>query len=326
MPLPFSFLSNKAFLSRTEYDTILAECDTVKLRLGQILVTLTFLALLLGSAMHTRPLLAITFLCIGLFLLPLVFQLYKEASVFTFDIQDVLYPALGAIVTFILHKETALTPVTASALIGMVGYFIKKDHAAGIFAGSFAGMMGLAFLYHEAIIVSIFIGVVYAVSTNAYAGFGGRLGTMGLTATLLGGLIFGHVSFFGSPLGKEHVVGVILFGLIGGGVTYVIQHRFKQNAVIASSVVGLALGLALPGLLPAGAIYAVVAFQNSFIGMASKERLSNLLEALLASLLGSMLFIFLYPYFGELGGKLGTTAMISVLIIYQLKHKRFSFR
>jgi hypothetical protein len=295
------------------------ECGVVKLRIGQILLTLTFLSLLIGSILHTDMILSIVLLIVVIFLSPLIFKLYKEIEDNKVDIQSIIFTALGSLLTFILHRETMLTPVSASALIGIVGYFIKKDQSLGIYAGSFAGMIGPMFTYPEAIIVSILVGVVYMFSTKSYLGFGGRLGTIGLTATLIGAFLFDHIYFDVTVLNQHAYIGIILFGVIGGALTYFIQHQFNLNPVFASGVVGLIFGLIVPELFTFGAIYAIVVFQNSFIGMASKTRLNNLFEALIASLIGSLLFIILFPYFQSLGGKFGTTAMISVLIIYQFK-------
>lgn len=292
----------------------------MKLRIGQILLTLTFLSLLIGSALHMDLILSIVLLVVVIFLSPLIIKLYKEIDDNSIDLQSIIFTALGSLLTFILHKETMLTPVTASALVGIVGYFIKKDQSLGIYAGSFAGMIDTMFTYPEAIIISLLVGIAYMFSTKAYLGFGGRLGTIGLSASLIGSIMFNHLYFNVSILSQDAYIGIIIFGIIGGASTYFIQHKYNMSPVLASGLVGLIFGFIVPELFAFGSIYAVVLFQNSFIGMASKQRLNNLFEATMASLIGSLLFIILFPYFQGLGGKSGTTAMISVLIIFQSKY------
>ncbi len=292
----------------------------MKNRIGQILLTLTFLTLLIGSAIHMHIIPLFVLLAVVIFLSPLIYKLYTENELYTLDIKSVLYTALGSILTFILHKETMLSAVSASALIGIIGYFVKKDQSLGIYAGSFAGMIGLTFTYPEAIIISVLVGFVYMLSSKSYLGFGGRLGTIGLTATLIGAFMFNHLYFDAISLNQNAYLGIIIFGLIGGTLTYFLQHKYNLSPVLASGIVGLLFALVVPEIFTFGAIYAIVLFQNTFIGMASKNRISNIFEAAIASIIGSLLFIVLFPHFQGLGGKLGTTAMISVLIIYQLKN------
>lgn len=292
----------------------------MKFRLGQILLTITFLTLLIVSALNLHIILTFVLLVVVVFLSPLIYKLYLEIEHETFDYKSFIYTALGSLLTFILHKETMLSTVTASALVGMIGYFICKKQSLGIYAGSFAGMIGPMFTYPQAIIISLLVGAIFMFSSKSYLGFGGRLGTIGLTATLVGALIFNHIYFDTTILSYKAYFGIISFGIIGGALTYLIQHKYNINPVLASGLIGLIFGLILPELLTYGVIYSIVLFQNSFIGMASKNRLNNIFEALFASFIGSILFIVLFPAFQGLGGKLGTTAMISVLIVYQLKN------
>ncbi len=117
---------------------------------------------------------------------------------------------------------------------------------------------------------------------------------------------------------------IILTGIIAVIGTFYISTRLNQGAVRASA--GLSLIVALitliyPDLFSTYLLVhiPIVFLGASFVGMVSKELISNYWILALAGLLFSLLYLNTGSYFEGFGGALGTTASISVVLILGLK-------
>ncbi|WP_010228235.1 hypothetical protein [Gillisia marina] len=117
---------------------------------------------------------------------------------------------------------------------------------------------------------------------------------------------------------------IILTGIIAVIATFYVSTRLNQGAVRASA--GLSLTVALftlifPDLFSNYLLVhiPIVFLGASFVGMVSKELISNYWVLGLAGLLFSMLYLNTGSYFEGFGGALGTTASISVVLILGLK-------
>ncbi|MDG1334290.1 MAG: hypothetical protein P8P74_18295 [Crocinitomicaceae bacterium] len=116
---------------------------------------------------------------------------------------------------------------------------------------------------------------------------------------------------------------LILFitGGIGALLTFVVAHDLKQGVVRASAGLSLIVGLffyAFPDLLSPELTLDIplVFFGASFVGMTG----SHLIQSKLLILMGGVIFSGVYlassDVFVGLGGKLGTAACISSLIVF----------
>jgi len=110
-------------------------------------------------------------------------------------------------------------------------------------------------------------------------------------------------------LGKKS----LLF-FIGCYFTYALNRYFDIPIVLASAVVGL-----LGTFLPLDKKMQSVIYCGSFAGMCSSGILNSTYQILLLSLTGAFVFIALGRYFNGLGGKLGTVAFISVVLVYLIR-------
>ncbi|HHW92761.1 MAG TPA: hypothetical protein GX735_08720 [Firmicutes bacterium] len=100
----------------------------------------------------------------------------------------------------------------------------------------------------------------------------------------------------------------ILVATIAAACTWYINHDLGYGAIIASSLVGVAAGIILPGDL-AGAAYTA-----SFVGMSANFVLPSLAVSILAGIVVGIVIIATGPVYAGVGGKGGTTAATSVLI------------
>lgn len=113
---------------------------------------------------------------------------------------------------------------------------------------------------------------------------------------------------------------LIISGVAGVILTFTTSNLLKQGAVRASA--GLSLLVALffnffPNLLSEYLTHNIpfVFFGASFVGMVSKNLVSNYWALGISGIIFSILYINTGPYFEGFGGALGTTASISVIVI-----------
>ncbi|ELY45199.1 hypothetical protein [Natronorubrum sulfidifaciens] len=92
----------------------------------------------------------------------------------------------------------------------------------------------------------------------------------------------------------------------GAVVTYVLSVHAGFGPVLASALVGLLAGLALPRI-------DVPAYCGSFVGMASPVAFPSLESVVLAGLIAGLGFVATTETFGGVGGKLGTLAFFGCL-------------
>jgi len=96
----------------------------------------------------------------------------------------------GAVTTFLLQKY-GVSVVVSSCVVGLIGaaigHFTKATNLPlVIFAGSFVGMTSSSIgTIHLMIIGGALSGLIYKLSLNIFAGFGGRLGTMAFISTII---------------------------------------------------------------------------------------------------------------------------------------------
>jgi uncharacterized membrane protein YeaQ/YmgE (transglycosylase-associated protein family) len=96
----------------------------------------------------------------------------------------------GAITTFFLQKW-GLSVVIASCIVGLigalVGHFTKSAHLPLIlFAGSFIGMTSTSIgTVPLMILAGALSGIIYKLSQNIDADFGGRLGVIAFVSTVI---------------------------------------------------------------------------------------------------------------------------------------------
>lgn len=116
---------------------------------------------------------------------------------------------------------------------------------------------------------------------------------------------------------------LLLTGTIAALSTFIANHTLKLGAVKASA--GLSFIVALMFLLfddifkdDIALQIQLVFFGASFVGMVSKEVISKYYQVALGGLIFSVIYLNTSYFFEGFGGALGTTACISVIIIFGL--------
>ncbi|MDD3631765.1 MAG: hypothetical protein PHO73_03375 [Atribacterota bacterium] len=244
----------------------------------------------------------------------------KEKYIFSItDIYNFIAVLVGTFISFIFNNYLGMGPVVAASLVGVIVAVMVPKFAVPAYCGAFVGMASCILFetYGHLTVTGIVAGAVFVLSKNAFNGYGGKLGTAALTGCILSSVFAGKEFLSGSYIpdwdtGKY----LVLYSIVAAVISYVVNIRLKHGAVFGSGIVGLLAGLFMPHFYPKiGGSIAIMMITSSFAGMSSQKRLPNEIYVGMAGVLSAFLFIYSIPYFGGTGGKLGTIAFTSSIII-----------
>jgi len=218
----------------------------------------------------------------------------------------------GLVVTFYLNHTVGLGAVVAAGLVQILAALILPQYGAPIATGAYAGMASGSVVCGAPgeIIAGVVAGTLYVLATPVFGGFGGKLGTIGVSGCIVSCFCLAGGAF-SSPSVPSWNVGWIIavISIVSAVVTYAINHYLKHGAVMASGIVGVVAGLVLPALFPEiGGSLAVMAICASFVGMSAATHFPSVVPMAVAGLFLALIFIYSSPYLGGAGGKLGTMA------------------
>lgn len=102
---------------------------------------------------------------------------------------------------------------------------------------------------------------------------------------------------------------IMLCSFIGVTFTWFINHKMGYGAVIANGLVGVMAATFLPNDL------AGITYTTSFVGMSSLAVIPTMAAATLGSLIVGLVFLTTAEIYAGIGGKGGTTAALSTIIL-----------
>ncbi|MGM0414664.1 MAG: hypothetical protein ACQEQP_05760 [Bacillota bacterium] len=234
------------------------------------------------------------------------------------DFYNFLSVVTGGLVAFFMAQELGLSAVMASALVGIIGHLIIPEYEVPVFCGSFVGMASYSLLpgYNYLLLAAVIAGIIYVIGKFSFNGFGGKLGTTAFIGCVLAATLTGQDFIAGSIPQGLLASQILIYGVIGAVLTFILNVRLDNSAVISSGLVGILAAVILPIVHPDnGAILSVMAYCASFAGMSAKNRISNELQMVVAGIIAGFIFIYTSPFLGGAGGKLGTTAFASVITV-----------
>lgn len=217
--------------------------------------------------------------------------------------------------TYFLNINLGFGPFIASGLVGLAGLKVFPKLAAAIYAASFAAMSTPQVLPRITLsgIAGLLTGLLYIFTRKIFVGWGGKLGAIAFFSVLITSL-FSSSLYFSTALTFLEGSSLI-FGSCGGAVlTYYISARFKQDAVLSSSIVVLAAVLILNTLFRFDNNLVAAITCGSYAGMSSKETMGNLKIMCLVGLLSGIILFLTWPLFSGIGGKLGLVAFLAVFL------------
>lgn len=230
------------------------------------------------------------------------------------DGRDALAVVAAAVCTYALSVHAGLGPVVASALVGLTAGVAAPDVDVPAYCGSFVGMASPALFPSVGYlaVAGLFSGLAFVAAERVFDGFGGKLGTLALFGSATTAALTGADYAAGSAPTWTHAGLVVPVAVASAVGTVALSVRLELSAVVASALVGLLAGLALPAL-PAvpGETLAAAAFCASFVGMSSPARLDGELRVALAGATCGLVFVAVAAAFVGAGGKLGTVAFVA---------------
>lgn len=118
---------------------------------------------------------------------------------------------------------------------------------------------------------------------------------------------------------------LVFVGTAASLISYQLNNKYKLSAVMASALPSLLVALFLygfPTLLPEELSMNIplVFMGSSFIGMSSSKILPNWIWSIIAGIIFGVIYVDTSIFFTGYGGGLGTTACISVLVSFAMRH------
>lgn len=111
---------------------------------------------------------------------------------------------------------------------------------------------------------------------------------------------------------NKRYVWIMICSLAGVTLTWFINHEMGYGPIIANGLIGVLAATFLPNDL------AGVTYTTSFVGMSSLAVIPDLATAVLGSVIVGAVFLSTAKIYAGIGGKGGTTAALSALILKAL--------
>lgn len=218
--------------------------------------------------------------------------------------------AVAALSTRVLQEW--MSPLMASSLVALLFAMLWKDVESDAFLGSFIGMTLLGYGTIPLLLLAAVFGTIGVVLFGPWlhhvGGRGGFLAFLGVW------IAFG---LFETPL--PVVVRAIsaldvLVALFAALTTIELKNRFKWSSVQASAGVGILLGVLWISLPSVSFSVWLIGYGATFVAMTTKKILSDS-ATMAAAVLYPFVYLAFQPLYLGYGGKLGMTALLSVLTI-----------
>ena len=113
----------------------------------------------------------------------------------------------------------------------------------------------------------------------------------------------------------------IVIALICGAAGFWLRQQTKLTVVEVSALLALVAGLILPRLFTDGGLFALICTTVSYATMCSGKRIANYMDMLVTSLICALIVYFGQSVLVGVGGRLGTSAAISVLLFVLIKER-----
>jgi len=259
--------------------------------------------------------------------------------------------ATSALLAAGVQAVLASSGVTLCYLLAAFALRFKAQQPAAVFCGTFAGMTSFFVFFHRApfslgflipiyLSVAIVTGFLYVLvmcfehrlPKRLFSGHGGRLGaiafvgsaacllTTGLLIRLFSGDFQVVVLKDGAKFSEKTLLVMILASALGSLATRVVAKDINSTVpgldiVLSASVcgfVGAMVFLFLPVLGPIASVYW---YAGNFAGMSSNSILDSHARILLAGAITGVFLAGLHCYGSGLGGLLGFSAFLAVLVV-----------
>lgn len=261
--------------------------------------------------------------------------------------------ALAGCMLTILIQFLGYSPVIASSLVGIMASclaILLKDmntFSASAFCGSFAGMTSLSlifgqenhFLYKKVLflcfLLSLMFGLIpfFILKTKEdklfFHGYGGRLGVMAFFSVVIfiacKSFFYKEIpfKFFSLSFINANCLFIILISCLAALLTTIFSNYLKISVnsnykILVSSLLTFCAYFIFYKFSNNLNLLSQAFYAGTFVGMSSVEMLSKR-HTLAAGSITGFILAFSENMFKGIGGKLGLTAFISVLLVLKTK-------
>jgi len=243
---------------------------------------------------------------------------------------SILTAIFGIASTYAINIYAGQGPVIGASVICLIGGLFFGNYAGVNNSGAFAGMSRKIALpsIEYTFLAGLIVGVLWIVLIRSFLGYGGKQGTIAFVSVNISSLLLyfiNPISYFDpnvySVINATYVLMVVVFSAVGTVSTIilrekVVQRAFKQNeAIIGAALIGLLAGFLVPAIpIPYSSTLPAVIAAGSYAGMSSRTILKRDLDFLIVGIITGVVFIILLPVATAFGGKLGTSAFLSVIL------------
>lgn len=113
----------------------------------------------------------------------------------------------------------------------------------------------------------------------------------------------------------------LIIAVVWGAAGFWLRQKTTLTVVEVSALLALVAGLILPRLFREGALFAAICTAVSYAAMCSAERIETYLEMMAVSAICALLLFGGQNVLVGVGGRLGTSAAVSVLLFLLIKTK-----
>ncbi|MBT5016284.1 hypothetical protein HN748_00340 [Candidatus Peregrinibacteria bacterium] len=233
----------------------------------------------------------------------------------------------GALVAHYLGLHTNF--IFSAAIAGLIFAYLTPKYAIPAYCGAFVGMASLEILpnLQWLIVTSLLAALIKVFLGPKIPKVGGKAGFMAFLSIFIICLpsLKEKGIFNPSMLTIELIIGIIITAIIATKLTFLIRRKVKDhtkdnpkiNAVVGSAIIGLLAGIPYI-FFPQISMFSAVAYAASFAGMSSFHSFPKKHSIYLLGIIVGIIFICVTPFFQGFGGKLGTTAFISMMIYLKI--------
>lgn len=243
-----------------------------------------------------------------------IFKKYVVYPKYTDFLMILLIILISTLLSYIGTNYLKLHSVVSASLVSLIfGVFIKKFGAEATI-GAFLGMSSFNLIYYDLLIAVLIASTIDFGLKTFYKGHCGKLGFIAFAGGFITFFLFKNPLLFLVKAQNVEIIYILLISVTSAVITNIINNKLKFGPIIAYSLVSLLGALIFNRFEFTKSLgFTTLVFGASFIGMASKEIHHNNIRVVATALVYSFI-LYLTMNFSNIGGRLGTTTLISLLI------------
>ncbi len=305
----------------------------VSIALGAVLLAF----FLDGFVRDSAPAMAVALVAVGVLIAIGLYRINDPSPIAAIRVRDIALVLAGTLLVGACVRVLGMPSELAAALVGLLAGAlpflttrISAGTAGALYVGAFAGMTSpVVLLGPQWLIVSgLLTGIWWSIARDAWAGIGGRMGTVAFAGVAMTSLLAWAFGMHAEPLHRpayawHEMLAIIVACIASAVLTHALAYRWKLGPVLGSAApVAAVVVLTWPlrstlgvHVVPVEALSAAW-LGASFVGMTAPARLNGRRWMLpLMALAFAYLLLAFQARLAGMGGDLGATAATAVIAV-----------